>query len=488
MIADASVQPGAVVIRGAAAAALGLAAGAVATGAADPVLAVAGLAGLATAVAVVLRPAVGLPVIAVFAVLRLADVATDFHGAPSTFTPLVALLLAAVVIRWLTTAERPAGAGRVVLVAGPFVLVAVGSLLWAGDPTTSTSAAEALVKDGAVAVIVGLLLHRPRDLRATVWAIVLAGGAVATVTSAQFLLGAFDTTVFGFAQSEVQNIVGATDDVRISGPIGDPNYYAQFLVMIVPLAYERWRTAAPGPLRLAAAWATVATGASTVFTFSRGGALAIAVVAVIVLVRFRPSRSMIVAAVVGTVALLPLLPPGYVERLTTLDQVGTIEASTDASIRGRTSVLRAGTAMFLDAPLRGVGYGGFQDAYVDYARGFGIEVSADPREAHNLYLEIAAETGMAGLAAFGVLVAGVAAALRTARRSFRAAGRDDLEGIAYALGASLLGYLLTSIFLHMAFARFAWLLAGVALALPAVAAGVHADSGPATSSREAAWT
>jgi hypothetical protein len=60
------------------------------------------------------------------------------------------------------------------------------------------------------------------------------GAALATLSILQFLTESFNTTFGGFAQSAVQNICAQTDDVRISGPISDPNFYAQLLVMLVP--------------------------------------------------------------------------------------------------------------------------------------------------------------------------------------------------------------------------------------------------------------
>jgi O-antigen ligase len=189
---------------------------------------------------------------------------------------------------------------------------------------------------------------------------------------------------------------------------------------------------------------------------------------------------MVLGAVAAAVLVVPLLPPGYVERLTTLDQVGSVNASMDASIRGRTSVVKAGTEMFMDRPLFGIGYGGFADAYPAYARDLGIELRSQSREAHNLYVEIASETGLAGMAAFAIIVVGAAAAIRSARRRFRAHGRTDLDGIGYAIGAALIGYLVTSVFLHMAFARFVWLLVGIAIALPNLAARLDQE--------EPAWT
>jgi putative inorganic carbon (hco3(-)) transporter len=207
-----------------------------------------------------------------------------------------------------------------------------------------------------------------------------------------------------------------------------------------------------------------------VFTFSRGGILALGGVVLLMLLR-RPThwKALAALALVGALA-VPFLPSGYLDRLTTLGQVGTVESTTDVSIRGRTAEAGAAWAMFMDHPLTGVGLGNFSGHYQEYARNLGIEVKRVERQPHNLFLEVAAETGIPGLFAFGALIGGAFFAITIARRRWRAAGREPEAGLAYAVGVALVGWLATSAFLHLDFARPWWLLMGVAFALPRLAA------------------
>jgi len=70
----------------------------------------------------------------------------------------------------------------------------------------------------------------------------------------------------------------------------------------------------------------------------------------------------------------------------------------------------------------------------------------------------------------GALILGAFAALARSRRRFAAAGLTDEARTSGALTASLAGFLVTALFLHLDFARLFWLLIGVSLAMPAVAA------------------
>jgi O-antigen ligase len=125
--------------------------------------------------------------------------------------------------------------------------------------------------------------------------------------------------------------------------------------------------------------------------------------------------------------------------------------------------------MFSSDPLTGVGYGAFTSHYVETVRDLGVDLRATPREAHNLVLQFAAEMGIAGVILLAGLGAAVVSAIHRGRRHFRSISDGRGDGIGYAVAAGLLGYLVTSVFLHLDFARLPWLLAGVALALPRVA-------------------
>ncbi len=435
-----------------------------------PFLVVVGVIGLAGGLAVLKDPEWGLLAIAVFAVLRLPDVATDFHGAPSLFAPLLALVALAVLVRMRATGERPVGGLRALALVGAFLLVATGSVAFAADPATGIHQVVLLAKDAVVAILAGMLVRRSASLRAVVWVLVAGGGALATLSIVQFVTGSFDSTFGGFAQSAVQNIYSTTDSVRISGPIGDPNFYAQVLVMLVPLAFDRMRDEVGRGLRLAAGYCAAVCAVAVILTFSRGAALALAVVGIALVVRHPPKVRTVAAAGLLAIAAIPFLPPGYLERLSALGQVGEIQTGVDPSIRGRTAELRAAWDMFRDHPVIGVGYGNYLILYPEYARDSGIDVRSTERNAHNLYLATAAEMGIVGLFALGAVIVGAFAALHTGRRRFRGMSDHRADGIGYALGVSLVGYLITSIFLHMAFARFAWLIIGIALAFPSTAA------------------
>jgi hypothetical protein len=436
----------------------------------DPIIAVAGVVGAAGAVAVYREPRIGLLAIAAFTILRLPDIATDFHGAPSLFTPLVALILFSVAIRSMHRGEQLPGGWRAVAAVGGMAAVAVFSLLFAEDLGAGARELEFLVKDGAVAVLVGMLLGRASDLRTLVWIVISGGFVLSALTAFQYLTGTFDTTYLGFAQSEVQNIVDATDDVRISGPIGDPNFYAQWLLMVIPLAIDRFRDETSTILRGLAGATTLTCIASTVFTFSRGALIALAVVLGVMALRHPPRFSTIVAIGVVGVLSLPFLPSGYVERMVALADLGGADIGTDPSLRARATETAVSIAMFAEQPLTGVGYGNYMPRYLDYSRDLGSDLRRKPREAHNLYLETAAETGVPGLLALGAVFGGAFVALSNGRRAFRAMGDMSTDGIGHAVMVSIVGYLITSAFLHMAFARFIWLMIGIAFAFPSLAA------------------
>jgi len=443
--------------------------GTIAAALVNPVIAIAGLVAIGGALAIVEDPRFGALAIAAFAILRLSDVATDFHGAPSTFTPLLALILLALVARNIRTGERPSGWGRALAVVAALATVGLFSLLSTPDVDAGVNGLISLVKDGAVAVTIGLLLRSSDTLRQVVWVLLGGGIFLSGLSIIQFLTDAYGSSFGGFAQSELQHVVGITDEVRISGPIGDPNFYAQWLVMLIPLAIDRFHDETSFPMRWIAAGSATMSAAVIVITFSRGALLALVVIIGMMVLRHPPKLSTVVAVAAVGVLSLPLLPPGYVDRMVALSDIGGTDIGTDPSLRAREAEITVATRMFMDDPLTGIGYGNYASSYQEYARTLGIERVDKPREAHNLYLETAAETGIPGLLVLGGVIIAVFVSLAEGRKRFRSMGNHRADGIGHAVGVALVGYLVTSVFLHMAFPRPAFLLVGIALTLPALA-------------------
>jgi O-antigen ligase len=165
------------------------------------------------------------------------------------------------------------------------------------------------------------------------------------------------------------------------------------------------------------------------------------------------------------VLLFPFLSATYRDRLTSLFVV-TAENGIyqDTSLRGRSSEMLTGLAMFAEHPILGVGAGNYPTNYQRYAQLIGIEFRTEARDPHSLYVQLLAETGILGTITFLGMVFFLFDALNKACRAIEDSPRlaDWLPWIS-AYRFAILSYLLTSIFLHNAYIRYLWILIAMAL-------------------------
>ncbi|MGB9593753.1 MAG: O-antigen ligase family protein, partial [Anaerolineae bacterium] len=206
------------------------------------------------------------------------------------------------------------------------------------------------------------------------------------------------------------------------------------------IASRRWRVAAW--VGVAAAGALALGG--IVASWSRGAwiGLAASTVTVILLRGRRWAAALLIVAalavaLLGAGAAANVLPPAIVERFADVGayfrpfDVRTVEV-TDANwaIVERMAHWQAGWAMFSDRPWLGVGFGNYEAVYPAYAVG----IWRDPLgHAHNYYINVAAEAGLVGLAAYlAVLATALAQTGRSARRA---------SGLARAVCIGALGLL-----------------------------------------------
>lgn len=419
------------------------------------------------------NPDLGLAILVFLTYTRFSDVLQHQHGVPSFTLQLALLLLAILAWRWWVWGERIHNWETPAILLGFYGLVGFTSLLYAADPGRTQNALVEFAKGSLLLFTVILALRRKESLRYTVWALLAAGIFMATLTVYQQLTGTFTNTYGGFAQTEVKNIVGAVSDYRVSGPVGSTNYYALILVALVPLALDRLWHEEKTLLRILALWALIACTLSVIFTFSRGGFLALIVVWVLMLVRhsFSPARMAMGLALLFVV--WQFIPANYTERMTTTLNLlpgSEQDIRSEVSFRGRTSEVLVAWQIFADRPLWGVGLNNYKHYYQEYAQPLGWDNRREERSAHSLYLEIAAETGLIGLAAFSAIIGVAFWRAHGARQSFMRAGQYDEAALIWALAVSLIGYLVASLFLHGAYPRFFWLWIGIMLALSQVAA------------------
>ena len=254
--------------------------------------------------------------------------------------------------------------------------------------------------------------------------------------------------------------------------------FAQILLIVVPLALAlAWtaRSLRAKALGYAAA-ATITT--ATLFTYSRGGALALLLVLALAASGAGVDWRRLALVALGLALAAGLAAPdAFTRRLTTLRQLlpGSEEVlRPDSSFEKRKLFARVAWRVFLDSPVADVGVGNYTAHYHEHAEQVGSVARqyvdpAERRYPHSLYLQVAAETGLAGLAAFTAVCATGFALLRRARARFDAAGDAVAAGLARAVAAGLVGYLVSSLFLHGDFQRYLWLWFAIAAALAGIA-------------------
>lgn len=260
---------------------------------------------------------------------------------------------------------------------------------------------------------------------------------------------------------------------RSAGPIGEPNRYAQVLVVLLPLAALRFRRERSPTLRWLALVSAALIFGGMMLTFSRGAMLsAVVIFGLLVYVGFIRPLQMVVAAMALSMLVLTLDPQaasrfaslGAVKTLLAHSTVGYKEPTEGQRGVPDTSVVRryvlnvASWQVFLDHPILGVGPGHFAEYYsIAYGNRVGLIEQLKKYRGHNLYFETLAETGILGLASFLAIIVAIMAGLW---RTWRRLQHQSLEfaDTAMAFFLSLVAYLISAVFAHLSYQRYFWLL------------------------------
>ncbi len=445
------------------------------------------LGGIAACGLALRYPAAGLCLLVGFLYLNLSQVLLRLHEVPSLLQLLIVpLLIAAWAERRRDGRSRTALPPALTVLLTGYVMVLLASTMWARDPVLAGARTFDGFKSLVLFCAVVFLASSAGRIRRAAYVLVGAGALLAGLGVFQTLSGSFANEFGGLARVKYAHIYGDVFDPRIAGPLGDPNYFAQILLALVPVALAAGWGARRLSGRIAAFAAAGLLMVGTVLTYSRGGAVALGLVLLLSLLAHGVRSGRIVGGLLLVCLLLPFVPDEFSQRLTTLGQIlpgGESVLDPDSSFGKRRVVTAVAWRMFVDRPLVGVGVGNYGVRFPEYVEEVGSvarEYESDRANyAHSLYLEIAAETGLLGLLTFGLVVAACFAGLRRARVAFRAAGRPDLADLARGVEIGLIGYLVSSIFLHGHHIRYLWLFFALAAALERVSRVSGAGDGEA---------
>lgn len=437
-----------------------------------PALVAGVIAGLLLSLVILRHETFALALLVAAVYLNLSHVLVR-QGFPSLLQLVaVPLVLAAVHARgavdWGRLLRRP-----LTWAVAAYALVLLGSTVYAASPDLADARVAETGKAMLICLLVMLLAASGRRVHLAAWTMVLAGALLAVLGALRVAGVRIPGVSDGLARFELAHIYGSHFEPRITGPLGDANFFAQILLVLVPIGLCLAWQARSRRARLLAYASVAALMTATVLTYSRGGALALGFVLILALLAHGISwKRLAVGGGVLLAAWAFAVPAEFTARLSTITQFlpgGSNVGRRDSSFEER--LLLTGTAweMFADNPGLGVGAGNYTTRFSEYAERFGSAAPDyhDPSAArypHNLFLEVAAETGVPGIIAFGaVLIAAFGSLGRV--RAGPSSGVHDLRGLARAFQIALAGYLVSSLFLHGDFERYLWLLLGMAGAM-----------------------
>lgn len=432
--------------------------------------------GIVAIAAALARPELVTPAVLFLLFLDVPGVAVREYDAPESLAALIIAALAIPVADEVLRGNRLRLGWPIGLVAA-FAVVQLASTVASREPAAAIDQFVPFLFEGLLlCVLVVNAIRSVETLERVLWALLLAGACLGALSVFQQVTGTYDRPYGGFALVPVEFFRGVEAQARLSGPLGDPNYYAQILVPLIPIGLIALR-GANRRYRLVATVATVAVLGGLVLSYSRGGALALVLMlGLAAAFRYVRGSQVLLIVLAGLVALAVV--PDYRARVASIGSSVTgatqeqgSSTAADQSVLSRTGEMAAAGLVFLDHPVVGVGPGVFPLYYQEYIKRLGLEahtsVKTGPnrgeearREAHNMFLSVGAELGLAGLAVFLAIVCTAFAGLVRVRR--RCAESDPrLSRIATAMLIALAGYLLTGLFLTLAYERYFWVLIGI---------------------------
>ena len=445
-----------------------------AVGDGNPVLGVAAAGAILLLLAMAIRPDIAALVVVGVLYSNAAVIAVQFHGVPFIAAAGVPLLLVVPVGYELIVRRRPV----VVTAAFPlivlFLLIQILGTVFADDVASAASGVATFMVEGIGLYFMLTNTIRSLDtLRRVVWVLLAVGLCLGLLSFYQDATKTYSNDYWGFAQMSLatldtgtSSLTGANLQPRLAGPVGEKNRYAQIMLMLVPLGLFWAASARSRVPRLLAFGAASAASLGVALTFSRGAAVGFALVLAIMFVLgyIKPIQVFVIGL---GIALLLVAVPQYGNRVASLiDVTGTITGDTasgspDGAVLSRATEALAAVLVFADHPIVGVGPGRFPSYYRLYADDVGIRVLQADRQAHDLYLHIAAENGILGLTAFlGILGLTLRDLIRVRRRWLKS--RPDIAAMATGLMLSIVTYMTTGLFLHLSYARYFWLMLALA--------------------------
>jgi O-antigen ligase len=302
-----------------------------------------------------------------------------------------------------------------------------------------------------VALLITLVITKMSQLRKLLY---IQGSAVALITVGSLIVNhTKDGRLMGIQKGILEN----SNDLAINIAINFPLCMAFVFAGKGGLRKVLWSLS------------LFALMAGVVATYSRSGAIAMAISCLICLWEFgvKGRRFMLLAstAILGVLAVGFLAAsPKYVSRLASLvkspagaEVSGTMESHGDSSLQARSHLLKESIKLTFQHPIFGVGPGNFP------------VVTGEWRVAHNTYTEFGAEAGIPALLLFLALLMSSMRRVRSVSKLPSYASDPEIRLWSSALWAAILGYAAGAMFASTEYNLFPYFIVGYICALHQIA-------------------
>jgi O-antigen ligase len=262
--------------------------------------------------------------------------------------------------------------------------------------------------------------------------------------------------------------------IRPIGPSSDPNYEALSLVMTVPLAvwlglYDDWKVG-----KWIGRACTPVLAFAVFVSQSRGGLLALVVMAAIAWINSRNKMRLTMGFLAATAVMFVLSPSQMLDRLEQIPFSGGVETGGGAEISAvsRLELARAGLHMMEAHPVFGIGLDQFKSVEFLYNPTLAV-VEPNPHIAHNTYVQLGAEGGIPTLVLY---LAILGTTLGMCRRARKLPGVPvDIGALALSFQIGLIGIMVAQMFLTAQYVKEVWVF--ISLAPNMYAISLHAAAG-----------
>jgi O-antigen ligase len=261
----------------------------------------------------------------------------------------------------------------------------------------------------------------------------------------------------------------AVKGLRIEGLVGgmfeNPNDLATALDLLLPFAVVL-TLVGKGLSRLFYLACAAVLAVGVLVTLSRGGFLGLIASGPVLLWKLGRGRRLKTLLAAGLICgiLFAVMPGGYGARIATIFDN---EQDTTGSAQQRRELLERAASIAINRPVVAVGMGNFHI------------YSISEKEAHNAYLEIAAELGVMGLIAYLVIIFAPFRSLRRIERQtrdMRTKSEREMYWLSVCIQAAFIAYMVCSFFASIQYLWYLYYTAAYAVALRQIHAAEEMES------------